>query len=202
MQDDDFKQGMRTSKEGFHFLYEKIHHHRVFSNNSTAIQLPMAHQLAVTLERPGSNGNAGSVGKFACNYNIGRGTVIKVSQRVIKAIISLQSIYVKWPDPNRRCQISEVMQHEGFKGCVGFIDETNFPLYQKPAWQGEVYYDRKKVYSLNAQILCDCDKTITGFIAGWPGSCADSMVYKQMGQFKNSHEFFDKGEGINCTTNR
>ncbi|MBW0472227.1 hypothetical protein O181_011942 [Austropuccinia psidii MF-1] len=67
MQDNDFKQGMRTSKEGFHFLYEKIHHHRVFSNNSTAVQLPIAHQLAVTLERLGSNGNAGSVGKFARN---------------------------------------------------------------------------------------------------------------------------------------
>ncbi|MBW0568751.1 hypothetical protein O181_108466 [Austropuccinia psidii MF-1] len=111
MRDNDFKQGMRKSKEGFHFLYEKIHHHRVFSNNSTAVQLPISHQLAVTLERLGSNGNAGSVGKLSHNYNIGWGTVIKVSQSVIKAMIHLPSTYVKWPDPNRRHQISAVMQH-------------------------------------------------------------------------------------------
>ncbi|MBW0510388.1 hypothetical protein O181_050103 [Austropuccinia psidii MF-1] len=135
---------MRTSKEGFEFIYHNICNHEVFQNNSTCEQLPIAHQLALTLERLGSNGNAASVGKFARNFQ-------------------------------QRRQISQVMRQEGFDGCVGFIDGTNFPLYGKPAWQGEVYFDWKKNYLINAQILCDCDNNIIAFITGWPGLCADAM---------------------------
>ncbi|MBW0460393.1 hypothetical protein O181_000108 [Austropuccinia psidii MF-1] len=81
------------------------------------------------------------------------------------------------------------MKSEGFEGCVGFIDGTTFPLYQKPGFDGEIYFDRKKPYSLNAQIVCDCDKLIICFMSGWPGSCADSSLYKEMGLHVN-HEFF------------
>ncbi|MBW0490139.1 hypothetical protein O181_029854 [Austropuccinia psidii MF-1] len=65
MQDDDFKQAMRTSKDGFIYIYNKIKDHSYFQNHSTCKQLPIAHQLALTLEQLGSNGIAGSVGKFA-----------------------------------------------------------------------------------------------------------------------------------------
>ncbi|MBW0474386.1 hypothetical protein O181_014101 [Austropuccinia psidii MF-1] len=171
----DFKQGMRTSKEGFEFIYHKICNHEVFQNNSTCEQLPIAHQLALTFERLGSNGNAASVGKFARNFQVGRGTVILVTRWVINAIDSLEHDYIKWPNTQQRRQISQVMQQEGFDGCVGFSDGTNFPLYGKPAWQGEVYFDWKNNYLINAQILCDCDKKIIAFITGWPCSCADAM---------------------------
>ncbi|MBW0494362.1 hypothetical protein O181_034077 [Austropuccinia psidii MF-1] len=168
MRDDDFRQGMRTSKEGFVFIYEKIKNHAVFKNNSTCKQLPISHQLALTLEHLGSNGNGGSVGKFARNFQVGQGTVIAITRRVMK--------------------------EEGFEGCIGFIDGKTFPLYQKPAWQGEVFFDRKKNYSLNAQILCDCDKNITEITTGWPGLCAYSMVYRNMGLFINPDRFFDKAD--------
>ncbi|MBW0503682.1 hypothetical protein O181_043397 [Austropuccinia psidii MF-1] len=67
----------------------------------------------------------------------------------------------------------------------------------QPAWQGEVFFDRKKNYSLNAQILCDCDKKITAITTGGAGSCADSMVYRNMGLFINPDRFFDKAYPLN-----
>ncbi|MBW0496258.1 hypothetical protein O181_035973 [Austropuccinia psidii MF-1] len=172
MRDDDFWQGMRTSKEGFVFIYEKIKNHAVFTNNSTCKQLPIAHQLALTLERLGSNGNGGSVGKFARNFQVGQGTVISTTRRTEG-------------------------DFSGNEGCIGFIDGTTFPLYQKPAWQGEFFFDWKKNYSLNAQILCYCDKNITAITTGWPGSCADYMVYRNMGLFTNTDRFFDKAYPLN-----
>ena len=38
------------------------------------------------------------------------------------------------------------MQQEGFPGCVGFVDGTTITLSQKPALNGNVYWDRKKMY--------------------------------------------------------
>ncbi|MBW0525384.1 hypothetical protein O181_065099 [Austropuccinia psidii MF-1] len=194
MRDDDFKQAMKTSKDVFIYIYNKIKDHSSFQNHSTCKQLPISHQLALTLERLGSNGNAGLVGKFARNFNVGHGTVVLITRRVIRAINSYKEEYIKWPNSHRQCEISYLMRQEGFEGCMGFINGTTFPLCQKPAWQGEVYFDRKTVYSINAQVLCDCDKRIIAIMAGWPGSCADSMVYKNMGLYKNPHKFFDIGQ--------
>ncbi|OAV85548.1 hypothetical protein PTTG_11423, partial [Puccinia triticina 1-1 BBBD Race 1] len=63
-------------------------------------------------------------------------------------------------------EISNVMKAEGFKGCVGFVDGTTIPLYQRPSIDGE--------------IVCDCDRYITAYMTGWPGSCGDSLVFKKM----------------------
>ncbi|PLW09541.1 hypothetical protein PCASD_25586 [Puccinia coronata f. sp. avenae] len=60
--DADFKQAVCTTKEGFCWVMEKIFLHPIFYNNSNRHQLPIAHQLALTLERLGSNGNGASVG--------------------------------------------------------------------------------------------------------------------------------------------
>ena len=86
------------------------------------------------------------------------------------------------------------MKNEGFEGCVGFVDGTTFPIYQRPGYDGEVFFDRKKRYSLNTQVICDCDKNITAFITGWPGSCADSFVFKKMLLHKEPGNFFDRGK--------
>ncbi|MBW0464708.1 hypothetical protein O181_004423 [Austropuccinia psidii MF-1] len=68
MRKKDFKQGIRTSKEGFEFIYHNTRNHEVFQNHSTCEQLPNSHQLELMLEFLGSNGNAASVGKFSCNF--------------------------------------------------------------------------------------------------------------------------------------
>ncbi|MBW0494662.1 hypothetical protein O181_034377 [Austropuccinia psidii MF-1] len=59
---------------------------------------------------------------------------------------------------------------------------------------GEVFYDRKKKYSLNVQLVCDSRKRIIGLLSGWPESCGDSAVYKRMGLYLCPHDFFDRGQ--------
>ncbi|POW13964.1 hypothetical protein PSTT_03270 [Puccinia striiformis] len=171
MPDFDFRQAARTTKEGFVQVLEKIVCNPVFHRGGRRPQLPIAHQLALTLERLGSNGNGASVVRFSRNLQVGRGTVIKVSRRVIEALVSLGRTYVRWPDAQRRAEISE-----------------------RPGFDGETFFDRKKRYSLNTQIVCDCDKYITSFLTGWPGSCGDSKVYKRMQLHVNAADFFDEGQ--------
>jgi hypothetical protein len=113
---------------------------------------------------------------------------------VIRAINDMGPTYLRWPDKDRRKEISEVMKAEGFEGCVGFVDGTTIPLYQRPSIDGEVFFDRKKRYSINCQVICDCDRFITGYMTGWPGSCGDSMVFKRMKVHKEPDDFFDPGK--------
>jgi hypothetical protein len=102
-------------------------------------------------------------------------------------------MFLKWPDSLRRAKILAVMKNKGFKGCVGFVDGTTFPIFQRPGKDGEVFFNRKKRYLLNAQVICDCNKYITAFITGWPGSCADSFVFKKMRLHNQPADFFDQG---------
>jgi hypothetical protein len=194
MRDDDFKQAVRTTKSGFTWLLGHITFNPIFHSGSFRPQLPVPHQLALTLERLGSNGNGASVGRFSRNLSVGRGTVVKASRRVIRAINDLSKKYLVWPDSDRRKEISNVMKFEGFEGCIGFVDGTSIPLYQRPSIDGEVFFDRKKRYSINCQVICDCDRFITGYMTGWPGSCGDSLVFKKMAVHKNPGAFFDAGK--------
>ena len=86
------------------------------------------------------------------------------------------------------------MRKEGFPGCVGFVDGTTIPMFQRLGFDGEVFFDRKKRYSLNAQIVCNCDKYITTFSTGWPGSTGDSKAYKRMQLHLDPTQFFEKGK--------
>jgi hypothetical protein len=88
------------------------------------------------------------------------------------------------------------MQLEGFNGCVGFVEGTTFPLFKRPGMDGEVIFDRKKQYLINAQIVCDCNKYITSFMTGWPGSCADSFTFKKMALSVTPEKFFDQGGSV------
>ncbi|PLW17065.1 hypothetical protein PCANC_11859 [Puccinia coronata f. sp. avenae] len=200
MRDEDFKQAVRTTKSGFLVLLQKIFLNPVFYSNSHRSQLPIPHQLALTLERLGSNGNGASIGRFSRNLLVGRGTVVKVSRRVIQAINSLSDEFIVWPTSDRRREISDVMKHEGFEGCVGFVDRTTIPLYQRPGRDGEVYWDRKKRYSINCQVICDCDKFITLYMTGWPGSCGDSFVFKKMSIHRDSGAYFDPDSAYALST--
>jgi hypothetical protein len=67
-------------------------------------------------------------------------------------------------------------------------------MFQRPGFDGEVFFDRKKRYSLNAQIVCDCDKYITMFSTGWPGSTGNIKSYKRMQLHLDPTQFFDKGK--------
>lgn len=190
----DFRQAMQTSREGFKALANLIWGHPIFFSSGHTPQPQLDHQLAITLERLGSNGNGASVGWFSCNYKVSRGAVINCTRRVITAILDQGGHCLQWPGSSRRKGISSVLAQEGFPSCVGFVDGTTIPLYQRPGIDGEVFFDRKHRYSINAQIVCGCDQRITYVYAWWPGSCCDSTVYAKTELALNPKRFFSPGK--------
>ncbi|MBW0489045.1 hypothetical protein O181_028760 [Austropuccinia psidii MF-1] len=130
MIDTDFNQVVRMTKTGFVHIYNLIKDSKIFQNNSKHCQLDICFQLAMTLERLGSNGNGSSVGRLARTYQMSRGSVVEALRRVIGAIIALGPTNLCWPNADRRQEISMQLAGEGFPGCVGFLDGTCIPLFQ------------------------------------------------------------------------
>ncbi|KAL3691189.1 hypothetical protein R1sor_004840 [Riccia sorocarpa] len=131
----------------------------------------------------------------------GVGTVVLYTQRVITALEDALSNEVVWPDRVERRRISDVFAVKGFPGCIGLIDGTLLKLSQRPKEDGETYFDRKRNYSLNAQIVCDDKRRILYFFSGMPGSSADSTCLRRSSLYQvlktetyvNS-QFFDSGQ--------
>jgi hypothetical protein len=138
-----FKSQVRTTHEGFHALVNLLKDHSIFHNNSYYQQMSPAYQIAVTLMRLGSYGNGASLHHAQRIFGFSKGAVVLYTDRVVYALNSMKSEWVQWPDLDRRNEISDILEVEGFPGCIGFVDGTLLPMPQKPGLHGERYYDRK-----------------------------------------------------------
>ncbi|POW12769.1 hypothetical protein PSTT_04385 [Puccinia striiformis] len=166
-----FKQEFRMCQESFHQLVSEIRDHPVFQNRSNIPQRPVQDQLMVTLKRMGT--------------------------WTIEAILSLEEQYVSWPDTQgRRAIASRVDEFTGFRNCVGFIDGTLLPLYDRPAIDPQDYYSRKGYYCLNTLIVCDEEKRITYYLTGWPGCCHDTRLWENSELKLKERELFSPGENL------
>ena len=89
-----FKKVLRMLSENFKSLVNLIKNHSIFQSNGPKQQAPVELQLAVFLRRLGSRSDIFSI---CSNYGISEGTVILFCKRVMKAIISFKTCYIKWP---------------------------------------------------------------------------------------------------------
>lgn len=190
----EFQQNFRCDIESFHQLVELLEPCAVFHNKSTCPQTAVTWQVAIALWRLGHNGNGAATVMESMLFGFGVGTIVLFTRRVITALLEVGSRYILWPSQERRRENKEVMELEGFPGCVGFVDGTTIPLSEKPAIDGECYWDRKHRYSINMQIVCDVDRRIIGFSCGSPGSMHDSGVWKKSPISVTPEHFFSKGE--------
>ncbi|MBW0517932.1 hypothetical protein O181_057647 [Austropuccinia psidii MF-1] len=139
-----FRQLCRTTHESFEKLVAQIQADKTFQNSSQNKQHNPAIQLGVALSRLGSNGNGATLGKIRILFGISHGAIVLYTQRVIQILMKLKRKVIVWPTIEQQREISQVMQAEGFPGCIGFIDGSLIPLSQRPPNDGEAYFDFKK----------------------------------------------------------
>jgi hypothetical protein len=124
-------------RNAFLFLIHEIQNHAVFQNNSLNPQRAVWIQTIVALERFGCVGNGASVGKIARNMGFGYGTVDLYTRRVIEALLSLDTKYIKWPSQRRRREISStILEKYGIPNAVGIIDGTHINFSRRPSIDG------------------------------------------------------------------
>jgi hypothetical protein len=154
---DKFRETLRVTPATFDALAQRIGSDPVFSNNSNNDQIPVPEQLAIALYRFGHDGNAASLQSVADWAGIAKGTVLLCTRRVMTAVLrqDFRDEAVHMPEEEEKNAAKDwVEQHScrGWRGGWCFVDGTLIPLYSRPAWYGESYFDRKCRYSLNVQV--------------------------------------------------
>jgi hypothetical protein len=116
----------------------------MFYNSSRNPQQDPSVQLSVAICCLGSNGNRAAVFRLKNIFHVGYGTINLYTTWVTKVIDQMRSRLASWPTTAEQLESSQVMQEDGFPGCVGFVDGTTIPLSQKPPINGNHYFDCKK----------------------------------------------------------
>jgi hypothetical protein len=125
-------------------------------------------------------------------FGIGKGTAEVYRERARKAIRDLKKETVFWPDEEECKEIAARIMHDhDWPNCIGLIDGTLFPLAFAPQTEDAPDYSgRKYGYSLSALIVCDDQRLIRYYLAGWPGSAHDQRVFEKTKLFRKPFRFF------------
>ena len=157
-------------------------------------QRSISFQLLVFLYRIGVEGCSGGSSRVALFFGIGKGSVQNYVRRCVRALHEIKDEVVYWPDINERQEMKNRLTAYGFRHCVGIIDGTLVLLDFRPEAYHECYYSRKSVYALNVMIVCNDQKRVIYYVAGWPGSTHDNRVFRNCNLFTNRGEFFSHHE--------
>lgn len=170
-----FKRVMRMDSQSFQNLITKIETHSIFQSTGNKQQAPVELQLAIFLRRVGSKDEIFSI---CSRYGISEGTVYLYCKRVKLAILSLKSELVVWPTGELRKMIHLGFKNiGGFNNVIGAVDGTHIILGTAPLKQPEIYWNRKKKYSIQCQGIVDHRGIFIDYEIGWPGSVHDAKVY-------------------------
>ncbi|KAA1480073.1 hypothetical protein DENSPDRAFT_789902, partial [Dentipellis sp. KUC8613] len=198
---DEFRKELRVSPRTFDRLVERLIQDPVFSNSSQNEQMPVEDQVAITLFRFGHFGNGASITRVSRWAGYATGTVALATRRVMTAVLRqdfMRSV-VRLPTAAEKREAKKwVAKHSvpGWRNGWCLVDGTLVPLYDRPFWYGQSYFDRKKNYSLNIQIVSLPNLRIIDFSYGDTGAIHDSMAFQETRLYREREDILDDGEFI------
>jgi hypothetical protein len=121
------------------------------------MQMPIEEQLAIAFYHFGHYGNAASTVKVALWAGVGYGTVCLVTCRIMQACCdeSFWRSSLRWADDDAKEHAKAWVEENScpaWRNGWLMVDGTLVPLYARPAFYGNVFFDRKSNYSLNVQV--------------------------------------------------
>ena len=193
--DDEFVLAFRITRDSFFLLLNEMKDKDAFIiKNNKCHQRPISFQLLVFLYRVGQEGTGAGYGYISLFFGIAKGSVQNYVRRCVRALLEIKDEVVYWPDANEQLDMRKRLMAYGFRHCVGIIDGTLVFLDFRPESFHECYFSRKSMYALNVMIVCDDQKRIIYYTAGWPGSTHDNRVFQNCNLFLNGGEFFSPHE--------
>ncbi|GBG66142.1 hypothetical protein CBR_g57024 [Chara braunii] len=111
-----------------------------------------------------------------CNFEIGRVSGLVVVRDVIAALLQVYGKKIVWPAGVRKLVVWRAFADKGFPNCHGCIGCTHIYVDKSTNAPSENYYDRKRRFSIVAQVVVDLDLHVLNVHMGYPGSCHDIRV--------------------------
>lgn len=215
---DQFREILRVNPTTFDKIVGKIQDDPIFYNESNNPQIPVEEQLAITLYRFGHDGNAASKAEVARWAGGGRGSPALHTKQVMTAILrrSFMDEAVRFPTMEEKTKAKawvEAHSCRAWRHGWLFVDGTLIPLFDRPYWYGESYFDRKCNYSLNiqvcklfnmqfilltffVQIVSLPNLRIVDFSYGHTGSAHDSTAWDETRLAREHDTILDEGEFV------
>ena len=110
--------------------------------------------------------------------SVSQPTVSRLVKYISTAIGSKYSDFIKFPEGESAArEASRFFQNSGFPGVVGAIDCTHIKIQSPGGDAAELYRNRKRLFSLNVQAVCNSDMIFTNLVARWRGSVHDSRIF-------------------------
>lgn len=196
----DFLRKYRMPREAFNELVQFIQDDPVFYSGYEPgrTQRRVEFQLMTLLKFLGSEGTASSNPDLRNVFNTGHGTNVLYIRRVTQALRNRRESYIYWPNEEERNDIQAAIEEKsGLPNCVGIVDGTLFPLAFSPQTEDSPdYKGRKHLYTLSSVILCDHNRLIRYYVAGWPGSTHDNRIARNTAMWNNPQAYFRDHEYI------
>ncbi|XP_042882922.1 putative nuclease HARBI1 [Penaeus japonicus] len=187
----------RYPRSEIQWLCEKIGP-EISRHTNRSHSIPVATQVLVALRFYASGTFQSVIGD---SVGLSQSSVSRIINAVTSAIFNLAQMDIKMP--RTRDEIQKTKQDffaiKGFPNVLGAIDCTHIPI--KPPRQEHIYLNRKRVHSLNVQVVSDAHMKILSFSAKFPGSVHDSYIWNDSNlrrhfleqQFGHSYLLGDSG---------
>jgi hypothetical protein len=100
-------------------------------------------------------------------FKVHKSTACRAVHKVTACIGKLCSKFVKFPSSahERRDIMNQFFQLSGLPGVIGAIDCTHVPIQSPGGQDAEIYRNRKGYFSINVQLICDCQGFIMDVVA-------------------------------------
>ncbi|GBG70647.1 hypothetical protein CBR_g7949 [Chara braunii] len=113
-----------------------------------------------------------------CSFGIGRSSGLVAVRDVTAALLSAFPDKISWPTGLQKAVVLRAFAYKGFPNCHGCINCTHIFIDKPANCPGEDYYDRKRRFSVQAQVVVDLNLRVLDVFVGYPGSCHDARIQK------------------------
>ncbi|GBG82032.1 hypothetical protein CBR_g34213 [Chara braunii] len=112
----------------------------------------------------------------SCSFGIGRALGLVAVRDVTAALLAVYREKVAWPPGVRKAIVLRAFADKGFPNCHGCIECTHIYVDKPANAPAEDYYDRKRRFSVVAQVVVDLDLRILDMFVGYLGSCHNVRI--------------------------
>ncbi|GBG82975.1 hypothetical protein CBR_g36501 [Chara braunii] len=111
-----------------------------------------------------------------CSFGIGKKSGLVVVRDVTSALLSAYHDKISWPTGLQKVVVLRAFAYKGFPNCHGCIDCTHIFIDKPANCPREDYYDRKRRFSVQTQVVVDLNLRVLDVFVGYPGSCHDVRI--------------------------